>query len=439
MVRSEVDAPRRLPTALIERHPNLIPETYSDAHTLLVTFGFHCNLACVFCMVEDVLGVYRGATLEAFKAVLENRNTMAKIRRVTLSGGEATLERDVLEYVRLARSHPNVEHVRIQTNATRLTNRNLLQDLIAAGVDEFFVSIHGPDAAICDQLTAKQGSFRAIMAGVEAIAQSSATLLTNTAIVAPNHDRLRDIVELLAEYQPRTMDFWSIWPRIDQDDSRGLFVRVGDVRSHLLQALEACEQRGIIPVVKWFPHCLLGRFAGYHDDSQPTVLVEQTYWEKAPAFACIYEGICSQAPHRCAGLTFPYIRKFGWEEDVLEPSRGLAKATVNEGESRQGGPKNPGDAVVSRLALTGEMNFAGFRVQSVRAHQRAIIISLVSTDGHEIRVRLYEPDPARRCYARTNHFDVVHEALPDALIGRTDAPLQSLLAYLRQVNLDGIV
>jgi cyclic pyranopterin phosphate synthase len=261
--------------------------------------------------------------------------------------------------------------------------------------------------------------------------------MTNTAIVEPNHTRLRNIVELVADYGPRTMDFWSIWPRIDQDDSRAMFVRVKDVQPHLIEALEACEQRKILSVVKWFPRCLLGRFAGYHDDSQPTVLVEQTYWEQAPSFACIYEGVCSHAPTRCTGLTFPYIRKFGWEEDILQPARGLSPTTVNESTRNTQSQAPSAEAILAQLGLTADVQFAGFRVLSVRPHQRAIVISLLSPESDELKVRLYEPDPARRCYARTNHFDIVHEALPETLVGRTDAPLQALVAHLRTVNFDG--
>ncbi|MBK7859923.1 MAG: radical SAM protein [Archangiaceae bacterium] len=313
--------PSKLPQAVVAQRPDLIPEDWSETHTLLATFGFHCNLACTFCMVEDVLGVYRGADLKAFRAFLENPTAMRDIRRVSLSGGEATMEKELVEYVRLARRAPGVEHVRVQTNATRLANPALLGQLIAEGVDEFFVSIHGHDAALCDALTQRPGSFKAIMAGIEAIAKAGATLLTNTVIVAQNHTHLADIVEVVAPFKPRTADLWNLWPRIDADDTRGSFVRVSESLPGVVKALEACERHGITPVLKWFPHCLLGRFAKYHDDSQPTVLVEQQFWEKAPRFACLYQGICEHSPKACAGLTHAYVKRYGWEQDLLQPKR----------------------------------------------------------------------------------------------------------------------
>jgi hypothetical protein len=136
-------------------------------------------------------------------------------------------------------------------------------------------------------------------------------------------------------------------------------------------------------------------------------------------------------------LTFPYIRKFGWEEDILQPARGLSPTTVNESTRNTQSQAPSAEAILAQLGLTADVQFAGFRVLSVRPHQRAIVISLLSPESDELKVRLYEPDPARRCYARTNHFDIVHEALPETLVGRTDAPLQALVAHLRTVNFDG--
>jgi MoaA/NifB/PqqE/SkfB family radical SAM enzyme len=432
MAPSDAAPARRLPVALIERQPARIPREFSDEHTLLVTFGFRCNLACPFCMVEDVLGVYEGAKLDVFRAFLEDREAMERIRRVTFSGGEATLEKELFEYARLARRAPGVEHVRVQTNATRLKDRDYLAELIDAGVDEFFVSIHGHEPSLCDQMAGQSGSFRMIMAGIEAIAASKAKLLTNTVIVAPNAAHLADIVALVAPFGPRSMDFWSLWPRIDQADERALFIRVTEARPYLFAALSACEARGIMPIIKWFPHCLLGPYARYHDDSQPTVLVEQSYWEKAPRFACLYEGVCEHAPSPCAGLSFPYIHRFGWEEDVLVPAR-----RGGEGQSREATPPPRGalERALERLGFAPGADFGGWQLRSARVFQGSLVIALARGGGEgELLVRLHKRDPGRPCYARTGSFDVVHDAVPPREEPNIQAPLAALVEHIKRVE-----
>ena len=324
MATSETPRPERraLPGVLRDSHGDVFPSHFVSEQNLLVAFGFHCNLACTFCMVEDSLGVEEGVTLEAFRELARDVDATRAVRRVMLSGGEATLEKDLFEYVEVARSIAGVEHVRLQTNATKLASPRFAQRLAEAGVDEFFVSLHGATAETCDRITQVEGSFKAILNGIAQIAASDGRLYTNTCIVTHNYSELPALVELVAPFGPRGMDFWGLWPRLDREDQRALCAPVAEVRPHLVAALEACEARSISPVVKWFPRCLLGSHARYQNDAQPTVLIQQSYWEDQPEFMCLYEGICAFGrDNPCAGLSDAYITRHGWEERVLQPCR----------------------------------------------------------------------------------------------------------------------
>ena len=304
--------------------------------SVLVAFAFHCNLECTFCMVEDVLNVYEGTSLDAFRRFAERPGAMRGVTRIIFSGGEVTLAKDLLDYVRFARSLPGIEHVRLQTNATRLVDRTFLRALIGAGVDEYFVSIHGHDAATCDAITQRRGSFDDILAGMRAVREAGATLITNTAIASANVATLPEIVATVAPFAPLSMELWNYWPRADEAGDRGHFVRVGETRGPLLRALAACLSHGISPAVKWFPKCLLGPFAKYHDDGQPPSVIPDDYFVREPSYGCIYEGVCEDAAElaekgtpasgRCAGLSEPYIRRFGWEADLLVPKRRLVSS-----------------------------------------------------------------------------------------------------------------
>lgn len=297
----------------------LVPEPPEQLRSLIVTFGFRCNLKCAFCMVEDVLNVYQGTTLGEFRDLIAG-GKIHGYRRVTFSGGEATLESDLLEYVRLARTVDSVERVRIQTNGTRLGKRDYLQSLVDAGVDEFFVSIHGHDGPSCDRITRRRRSFEAILAGIEAVAGvAGPDLYTNTVICNANFRHLHDIVERIAPFQPAGMEFWNLWQRIDPGDTREMSIQVGESAAFVARALERCADLGIPPVVKWFPRCLLGPAGRFLDNSQPNVLIEPEFWDKAPEYSCIFDGVCQDASESCDGLSHAYVRKFGWEESLLEP------------------------------------------------------------------------------------------------------------------------
>ena len=274
-------------------------------------------------MVEDALDNFPGTPLSTFEAFAADTEAMNGIKRVILSGGEVTLDEQLLGYVEVARRVPGVEHVRIQTNATRLHDRAFLRSLHDAGVDELFVSLHGHDSETCDAVTQRHGSFKAIMRGIEAIAASPVAWLSNTCIVSRNVAHLQSIVTLASDHGAQGCELWNVWPRVDDAELREEIVAVTRVRPHLLNALKVCRDRRMPAVVKWFPRCLLGEFAHHHDDSQPTALIDEQYWQRLPQYACLYAGVCANGA-QCSGLSHAYIEQHGWEVDTLEPQRDLS-------------------------------------------------------------------------------------------------------------------
>ena len=291
----------------------------AHSENLLITFGFHCNLACTFCLVEDGLDRLEGITPATFRSWLQWPELFRGVTRIILSGGEATLEPELFDYIAIARQVPGVQHIRIQTNGTRLHDRAYLDSLIAAGVTEFFVSVHGWDEASTAKITQRNGAFRAIVKGLEAVSASSAALLTNTCICTDNYAHLIDIVQLLTPLRPEQMSFWTLHLRVDRPDTRLAMARVGDVQPHLLRAFDLCDAEKLPALVKWFPRCLLQHHHAKHDDSQPTTLVEPTFWPTVPRYSCIYRSACTWGKQGCNGLQHPYIEAFGWEESVLQP------------------------------------------------------------------------------------------------------------------------
>lgn len=292
----------------------------AHSENLLITFGFRCNLACTFCLVEDGLDQLRGISLDTFAGWLQTPALFEGVTRVILSGGEATLEPELLQYAQLARQVPSVEHVRIQTNGMRLADRSYLQRLIDVGIDEYFVSVHGWDEPSTARITQRTGAFRTIVAGLEQVAASTATLFTNTCICTDNFEHLVDVVDVVAPFHPAQVSLWTQHPRLDSPERRQMMAPVAAVQPHLMRALDRCDALGQPALVKWFPRCLLGPHAAKHDDSQPTTLVEPEFWPQVPQYSCIYATVCAHGRDGCGGLPHQYIEEFGWEEDVLRPA-----------------------------------------------------------------------------------------------------------------------
>ncbi len=389
--------------------PNEAPKL---AHTenLLLTFGFHCNLACTFCLVEDGLDRLHGITPETFRSWLVQPELFRGVSRIILSGGEATLEPALFEYIAIARKVPGVEHVRIQTNATRLGDRDYLQRLIDAGVDEFFVSVHGWDEPSTARITQRQGAFRAIVKGMEAVAQSPATLLTNTCICADNYRNLPDIVALIAPFRPELLSFWTLHLRVDRPDTRLALARVGDVQPDLLQAVDACDAAGVPSLVKWFPRCLLGPHAAKHDDSQPTTLVEPAFWPAVPRYSCIWRTACEYGKQGCNGLQHPYVDAFGWEEEVLRP------IAPGQQQVPHGDQELPLDAqaqgnwaqVTAALGLPALLARHGWSLAGAGRRGRGLQQTVVQDTTGATATLTFEPARAGPALVTTASFSVSH-------------------------------
>lgn len=371
---------------------------------LIITFGFRCNLACSMCLVEDALNVCQGIDLETLGRLLKNEKVTAGVRTIILSGAEVTMEPDLERYVTLCRSVPGVEHIRLQTNAVRLSDRMYLNSLIALGVDEYFVSLHGATDAVCDGITRRQGSFQQITQGIRNIAKSGATLMTNTVITQTNFRELPAIARLVLPLRPKSIDFWGYLPRVDRADSRGQLARVGEVAPVLRAVLDDFDQGSPKVTVKHFPRCLLGRHGKLQDNSQPTTLVDDALWDGYPLCACIYEGVCSGAGNdKCRGLPFAYVRRFGWEEDVLCPlGSETARREVDYWEWARGG--GTGGATANILRPESWLGFPLLRIATASGGLRLVF----EVDKVEILVDVQEKKPGRRCFARSASVDMVY-------------------------------
>lgn len=422
-------------------------------NSFMVTFAFRCNIACTFCMVEDVLNRFEGTSLETFKRFAENPAALNGAKRIIFSGGEVTLDKSLVEYVAIARSLPGIEHVRLQTNAIRLGTKAQLKALMAAGVDEFFVSFHAPDARRYDAISQHKGSFEAITRGMANIREAGATLITNTAIVQSNFEDLAEIVEVASAFGPRSMEFWNYWPRGDEEGLRNHAARVGDVQGPLLKALEAAVAREIPPVVKWFPRCLLGGYAWAQDDGQPPALIDDTYWQREPDYACLYEGVCSlsmgrppdrsNSERKCAGLSDTYVHRYGWEEHLLQPVRltqaphpsGAERPPVARSLVKDSGPKRAAQAQLASwlaaLQLTPGLMLDGFQLMRIdRPKPQVLALSFVAANGATVVVGMTNIDASRRVPLRTRSFDVFYKTVVPALAARAMSLLRAVGEHL---------
>ena len=157
--------------------------------------GFACNNRCWFCAQGEKRS---SADFIAFTDLVDRlRASFRPGRGLVLTGGEPTLRRDLVKLVAAAHGL-GYRQIQIQTNGRALAYAALVDRLRRAGVTEFSPALHGPDAAIHDQLTRAPGSYAQTVAGIANAVASGARVITNTVVVKANLAVLAEIVRRVA-------------------------------------------------------------------------------------------------------------------------------------------------------------------------------------------------------------------------------------------------
>ena len=216
--------------------PGLPPE-----EERIVRVNFQCNQACTFCFVSTHLPTARDKAIR--EAIV---NAGRRGARITISGGEPTLNPKLIEYIRLARQHSRGP-VELQSNAIRFADMAFARDVIGAGVDEVFVSLHGSTAEISDAVTEAPGTFVKTVAGLDNLARLDVVLGLNFVMCEKNYRDLPDYVRFVHGRWPKAMlslSFVAASSDVVPLD-RGLIPRYSDVLPYLREALHAARQLGL--------------------------------------------------------------------------------------------------------------------------------------------------------------------------------------------------
>jgi molybdenum cofactor biosynthesis enzyme MoaA len=288
---------------------------------VVVSLWFGCNNACSICMLADLKEKLPAIGFERYKEVLGDIVSQGHFTNLILSGAEVTTFDKLGLYIRFAQSLGWFKNIQIQTNGRRLSDHRYLEHLIACGVNEFFVSIHGLEETH-DALTCRRGAFRETVRGLANLeAFADVNVITNTVVTKTN---LHEIPALIMSLPKKISEIhlWNFFP-MESEDTRDLVVSLKDFLKMLPQIFSVTHAHGQQLTLKGFPECLpIGEWeqAGFFDNCFPITVLPDMFWEKFSQSGfgqCLHRPGCAAA--ECWGLSNAYMHKYGDERELLRP------------------------------------------------------------------------------------------------------------------------
>jgi MoaA/NifB/PqqE/SkfB family radical SAM enzyme len=291
---------------------------------LVLFTGFSCNSHCHFCIDLNKRDIPDKSTGRLLEEMARAKALGAEV--LELIGGEATIRGDFLGLLRAAR-RLGFRDVVVVSNGRMFAYPDFARQAVEAGLTDLVLSIHGPDAALHDQLTAAPGSFDQLLDGIGNLrALGFDRLYANCAVVRQNAERLPEIGRLFLRLGLGHAEFIFVDPSYGGAYAQfdALVPPLASAAAHMRETLDLGRAAGTRDwTVRYVPLC---HFLGYED--QVSELRERAQYRTrhwAPEFTNPDVGgtrpLVSRlktercrgclAFDRCEGLWTEYVRRRG--------------------------------------------------------------------------------------------------------------------------------
>jgi MoaA/NifB/PqqE/SkfB family radical SAM enzyme len=179
--------------------PSIEERIEKQGERLHVSIGAVCNNNCVFCMEEDRDGRYvnnSAMTPERVRWMLESHRGAEE---VCFTSGEPTTRPELMDFVAWSKALA-YRRISVMTNGRRLSHLPYAAALAKAGMNRFYISIHGHTKKLHEGLTRTPESFEQTVAGLDSVTKLKrfgVELHTSTVITERNLPHMLDIYRFL--------------------------------------------------------------------------------------------------------------------------------------------------------------------------------------------------------------------------------------------------
>ncbi|TSA45274.1 radical SAM protein [bacterium] len=213
----------------------------------VVRLGSRCNAKCLFCNVPaESYDLPKAVSAEEIKTEIANLVNKQKNLKISISGGEPTINKDLPEIIKFAKDN-GIQTVEIQTNAILLRDKNFVKTLKKAGLDKAFVAFHSYVPEIHDYLVGRKGAYADCLAGIKNLVAEKIKVDLNPVVTSRSYKELPGYIRFVKKEMPevKRVSLSVIQPRGRAWNNRNLVPRYGLISPYVKKTLELGKQMGI--------------------------------------------------------------------------------------------------------------------------------------------------------------------------------------------------
>jgi predicted dehydrogenase/MoaA/NifB/PqqE/SkfB family radical SAM enzyme len=278
----------------------------------------HCNQDCPFCSANETTENVVKDSGEMLRRIA--RMARAGVKYISFSGGEPTLSKDLVHYIRAA-SRLGIEDIELVTNGALIDSPEKVRPLREAGLTKAFVSLHAHDELLSRRATSKIGDWERSVRAIQAMLDADVRVDVNHVITALNYPYLQRFADFVsATWGNRVgISFAFVTPQFKALENAALVPRISEVMPYLRRAMRLLESRKSPFTVgsrQGIPPCFLGEFTAWSDFVK---MAPQAHADDEPQKTHGPQCARCRFSAQCVGLWKPYAARYGFDELVPVP------------------------------------------------------------------------------------------------------------------------
>ncbi len=293
-----------------------IIEPVSSGEELLVRITEICNASCKFCSAHGVLPdlvTSDQETEERLKAGRDARKDM-----VSFTGGEPTLKKELIEYLKLAK-HLGYERLEVQSNGLLLADKKTVANLADAGMTAGFLSLHSDDEQIHNKMLGQPKAFEKVLQAAGHLLDSKIKVGFNCVISTININDFVGLPVFIADHfgvAETYLCFSFCSPQGKALSSLELMPRLEEIKAPLAEALKNAVKTRLstrVAGICGVPMCLLPNQLEFFDEFHATSVPKSLTRKKLPT--------CTECSvnQKCSVFWNEYFEKYGEAEFIPLP------------------------------------------------------------------------------------------------------------------------